>query len=663
MVDDPDEAWKSSLLTLPDQVFFTLMRNYLGGITTPFNKHDLIEKLTVFMRKETIQERIISLLDEKDRLIISLVCALDSVSRENLYRITAHRFSYGSFLHLLASLQERLLLYTWGFQETLYVRINPLLKQILENRVAGFPSIFRCRTVVTPKSRVPWSEGFITALLAYVHWSPQAFESDGSLKKRAQGSFETVFPGMPGKTVKTLMEALLSLHLVYRHNERFHFRPEVYQDFLLLPEVRRKQLFGAAFVFPGAGNPDEREASRRVYHRLTTSFPDKTAVHPEDFKSYLLTCGLFEDLHRDMEEEGKNLFFLGAFQKGKDGWVSFNPGFREWMGIFDQEAAVFQANFDLLLPEHPRIQGLAFVPVLFHPVRCDRAAEFRLDQDSFVSFLDHGGTAEKAVAALSELTAHPLPPHGATTLRLWEEKYRSLSFYSGRIVRVTTDLAPFLDHSPAFQALVRETLAPGLYFLGEVSEESLREALKAAGIHHPPAPPSTVTLSSRQMPVFQVDTSSSPENPLFEAACPEIVPSRGRPPFLEDLKHSLQEKKLLQPLHKEYLHRIKRRLILDESQLSRDLDAPGQKEARGLDFPGKLRLIQEALNRTNTLLEIPLEAGSEETMILQPLTLKKQDNEEVLLALILPEGEEREFPVKRFPRIRLLSGYLVPLNG
>ncbi len=48
------EGWQRSVLTLPDAVFFDLMRNYLGDITTPFNKHNLIRRLVKFLkRKET----------------------------------------------------------------------------------------------------------------------------------------------------------------------------------------------------------------------------------------------------------------------------------------------------------------------------------------------------------------------------------------------------------------------------------------------------------------------------------------------------------------------------------------------------------------------------------------------------------------------------------
>ena len=57
------EGWQRSVLTLPDAVFFDLMRNYLGDISTPFNKHALIERLVRFLKRKEIRSRIVALLD------------------------------------------------------------------------------------------------------------------------------------------------------------------------------------------------------------------------------------------------------------------------------------------------------------------------------------------------------------------------------------------------------------------------------------------------------------------------------------------------------------------------------------------------------------------------------------------------------------------------
>ena len=50
--------WRESLSVMPDSHFFDLLRMYLGEIKTPYNKQNLIENLSSFLRKEDTKETI-----------------------------------------------------------------------------------------------------------------------------------------------------------------------------------------------------------------------------------------------------------------------------------------------------------------------------------------------------------------------------------------------------------------------------------------------------------------------------------------------------------------------------------------------------------------------------------------------------------------------------
>jgi hypothetical protein len=65
------EQWKRNMLTLPDERFFEIMRNYLGKLKTPYNKHTLIRDLTAFLQKKETRRRIISLIDEGDAVLLT----------------------------------------------------------------------------------------------------------------------------------------------------------------------------------------------------------------------------------------------------------------------------------------------------------------------------------------------------------------------------------------------------------------------------------------------------------------------------------------------------------------------------------------------------------------------------------------------------------------
>ena len=63
--------WRESLTKLSDQQFFDLLRMYIGEIKTPYNKQNLIEQMSSVLRKEENKQKILSLLDYQDRLILA----------------------------------------------------------------------------------------------------------------------------------------------------------------------------------------------------------------------------------------------------------------------------------------------------------------------------------------------------------------------------------------------------------------------------------------------------------------------------------------------------------------------------------------------------------------------------------------------------------------
>ena len=85
--------WQECLTTLPDSIFFELMRMYLGEIKSPFNKQNLIERLGSFLHKEQVKENILLLLSQQDCQIISAIALLEHPTQEILLSFFAGSLS------------------------------------------------------------------------------------------------------------------------------------------------------------------------------------------------------------------------------------------------------------------------------------------------------------------------------------------------------------------------------------------------------------------------------------------------------------------------------------------------------------------------------------------------------------------------------------------
>ena len=70
------------------------MRNYLGNLKTPFNKHDLMRSLTTLISRKEIRTRIFELIDQDDSRLLTAVAMLGPAGIDELYEFTKQYYSF-----------------------------------------------------------------------------------------------------------------------------------------------------------------------------------------------------------------------------------------------------------------------------------------------------------------------------------------------------------------------------------------------------------------------------------------------------------------------------------------------------------------------------------------------------------------------------------------
>lgn len=83
-------------------------------------------------------------------------------------------------------------------------------------------------------------------------------------------------------------------------------------------------------------------------------------------------------------------------------------------------------------------------------------------------------------------------------------------------------------------------------------------------------------------------------------------------------------------------------------------------EAKGLDYTGKVRLIERALSESNALLELVerTRGGSPRRVLMKPEDLRKTGTDLLLLGRSLPEEEMVTVTVRRISLVRKLKSSL-----
>jgi hypothetical protein len=140
------DFWKASIMTLPDNAFFELLRTVFGKIKTPFNKQMLLGDLEKFLLRKDILTNIACYIDDNDIRIITAIAALDEPSQGDLESFFSGELSYAELYDLVINLEERFILYRFTEKEhnqsVSRLSLNPVLESILSPLVTDRSVLF-----------------------------------------------------------------------------------------------------------------------------------------------------------------------------------------------------------------------------------------------------------------------------------------------------------------------------------------------------------------------------------------------------------------------------------------------------------------------------------------------------------------------------------------
>ncbi len=113
-------------------------------------------------------------------------------------------------------------------------------------------------------------------------------------------------------------------------------------------------------------------------------------------------------------------------------------------------------------------------------------------------------------------------------------------------------------------------------------------------------------------------------------------------------------------VRRELALRIDRKLILFPEQIRGDVIPQYGTEARGLDYLGKIRLIERAISNGD-LLEIVMRAGAgtPQRVLVQPREIVESGDDLMLRARQEPDQHAIRIRIRRISLVRRLSGTLL----
>ena len=613
----PTEEWRKLIFDLSDQAFFDLVRNYLGDIHTPFNKHKLLDQLEHFLLNRTNLEQLFSMIDSSDAALLSAIDLLGTASVKELYALFSDEKPYYSFYTHLLNLEERMLICpVRGEKGAQSVVISPLFREEIRKKVIDIDLLLGCKKATAKKSAgCCWYD--TPVISAAVSWIL-------SKKGKAQSL----------EYAETVKEILIRQNLFHQSGRNLIPVMENFRKLFTLDNQEIRRFFIQSYLSsdPLEGNlyenmRDDRSYSESAFRRLALCTSYLAGVDAGDInqhKENFLKAGL-------AVEEGAGLRKVTSVSDPSDGKIVVQPDF----SLFVQGFLPFKESIILAFYSEIRKQDLI--------------SRYEITRESFMRGIRLGISPSSFIGLLEAKSGSELPQNILFSLKSWEEECQGISVYRGCIIKVDARFSNLLDNNSTFKKYVQEKLSEGIYI---ISDEDFDNAVKVV---------ENVSGQSLAMPWDK--TAESIEVPALPDNAFDRLRNSSRPVFAEkgDVTGKILKKIESLDITKEkkdiLSDRFRRKLILSEKQLDGNIRYEFA-EAKGIDYTGKVRLCQHVIEAGSSFLELSM--GSEGTMLIKPVQMKKVENDLLIMGEEIPDGAQIQIPLRK---VRLMRKVRTSLMG
>ena len=307
-----------------------------------------------------------------------------------------------------------------------------------------------------------------------------------------------------------------------------------------------------------------------------------------------------------------------------------------------------------ILPGLPlkKLLSLAQISV---PIRYETILQLEIKKAAAMRSFDEGNTPATMEEDLRGILTHELPQSILFSFKDWHDGYNSAALFRGYVLKIQPEKDIIVEKNPEFAPYIKMKLAPGVFLLDFATKKEAMSVIASSGLSFigsikdmheeedfPSFPRVYHTEKAAEKPNIRDTATTSADN----AENPAVQE------FLNKMNDIVDKKGLSVEQTEELKSRIKRRIIVSESQLRGDSVRPEKNEASGMDYLGKIHVTEHAI-ASESLLDIMCDGT---TYLVQPIRIEKQNGDAILKSLLQPDGTEKYFQMGRVQYLKRIRG-------
>ncbi|MCQ2981680.1 MAG: hypothetical protein MJ178_02905 [Treponemataceae bacterium] len=698
--------WRGALSTLADHHFFDIIRMYLGEIKTPYNKQKLIEDLSVFLRKPETKQNIVAMMTTHEIEIVTAIHLFNAPTPEKLSRLFAAEESYGELFEELMNLEERLIIYRYKNTITGHMEfaVNPHLIETLEpllTRESIFPEAKVVASAESDSVTLPaqneamlqLTPELLVAMLSFVADNPDLCKNDGAFKKKIETILPVVFPQVRNiRGLELLVQSLTNLGLMWKTDSGYALQNQRIQRFAQLAEPMQYAYIAASasgllprdvlqkqaqLIADIICSIPQRGYSKEVMLRNAYYLQNESAVHSGGEQRTGRFAALLRQANARTTEKSIDSLLYVTPETSELIQHAIDFGLLRCNGVTEEGKAVFVPGGIFAADPHESypsvsidsgfgitvLPGMSFrelLPVfqIAVPVKYDTILQMELSKKAVIRAFDAGCTPQQLQSDLQNVVNHELPQNLQFSFEDWYTSYTSASLFRGYILKILPEKELLVEKNPEFAPYIQMKIGPGIFLLNFASNQEANGVIAASGldfigqVHELHGVQESLPFAQVRISYRPPMSVPAPETTVSAGVAVTPFTEKERETFVAELKQTVLDKQLSTEQENELLSRIDRRIVVSASQLRADSVRPERMEASGMDFLGKVHVIEHALAST-TLLQVTLDGVME---LVEPVMLTKDDGDTMLKARTVPGGEEKTYSVARCQKIKRIRG-------
>lgn len=652
--------WRESLTKMSDQQFFDIIRMYLGEVKTPYNKQNLIEELSSFLRKNENRSSFVRLLCNVDLKLLAVVRYIPHISRQKFESYCCTMFgSVFSRLYLsehLANLIQRLLIFefTNPLDGKTELRINPLLEDILLPVIPLELLLPKPSFQIERNSEVTLlNPSVLAAFVSYIFMHPDLCKSDGCVKKRNATEMASVFNGVPLSAIELLIKAFCNLNLFHQTEKLLEVDWNRMEEFACLPEMYQYAYLCASSC--GHFSRTTMNANAQLLFDTLNSVPydgyEKQSVinlaflikenSTNDriggggrFAQLMARAEGSSDMTTElvMESMVDACMEFGLLRSSSDGTseVLYVPSSVSARNSFSasEKNRLLSIDAGYIVTVLPGLTFADFLPLIkfLNVTHYDTAVEFEICKKSVMHSFDAGMNPALIEEQLKLYSTYSVPQNIHISLEDWNCSYVSASLYKGYILKVSKENILKTRNDRSIAPHIVEEIADGIFLLNFSSDEESRSVMEKSGLDFVGKIHETETKSDvLSFMRLRKSSSSFTDYQEFISNAPyKLSSSIEQNKIVEELKNQVLQMDIPLEQKEGLLDRVERRIVVNPEQLRGSSVRFECLEAGGMDYQGKIRIIEDAI-QSKVLLEMHLE--NEDTFVGMPVMLVKHEND------------------------------------